>query len=509
MSSSATQGQRATAPCHRFGSVGILAFFLFSGSAIGFPHLFLLGSSSLLQGIAMASTLIFIASSGLLITTQPHPARTAAVVGAIVALGGFIVGCCALIAPGILLAITVGLIYASAWVVVAATSAATTGAQLDHGKRMLAPQQVVWFGGIGLLGFLWLAMTLFSAYGWMAVFWLVYTPLIPWSVWLSYADASQSRQRSQQNKLDNVVLALLCLGVIIIASGKTLGQAGALVWLVEIIVLAFAVLTASFLELCVTQASPAAGNQDAYKFCRLFLLFVLVSGVWGYRDHFWQGVTVSERWHSLGSATLFDQVLVTQLWNQKITMSSDEQFLANGGESSTGNKEKIVQLWDLKTGKLTRTFSGYSDPSIVANASGEAILCMRSPSGSVERWHLLKLQPQQGNEQDAKLVEPQPTRPQPLARPRFLPRDAVLLAASADGKTLATGFDRKPLRNRILLWDTSSGKLLYSLSPGSASVAPGGYYSSVTFSPSGHLLASDPSGETNTGNIHLWRLPRH
>ncbi len=213
--------------------------------------------------------------------------------------------------------------------------------------------------------------------------------------------------------------------------------------------------------------------------------------------------------NSLGSAIFLDKILVTQLWNYKITISSDEQFLANGGEEPTGSKEKIVQLWNLKTGKLTRTFSGYSDPSIVANASNQTILSMRSPRGYIERWNLNDFQHQQGNEQNEKLLWQEPKQQHQTSFPRFLPRDAVLLSASDDGKTLATSFYQKPMRNRILIWNTLSGKLLYSLSPGSSSVAPGGYYGSITFSPSGHLLANDPSGMSNTGNIHIWRLPKH
>jgi hypothetical protein len=71
----------------------------------------------------------------------------------------------------------------------------------------------------------------------------------------------------------------------------------------------------------------------------------------------------------------------------------------------------------------------------------------------------------------------------------------VLLAArGADCKTLASGFDRKTAAQQ----NTAMGHFLENVltvffsAPGSASVAPGGYYSSVTFQPSGHYLPVIP-----------------
>ncbi len=292
MSSVAAQGQRGTAVFNRLREGVILAFLLFVGDAIGFPHLFLVGSGSVLKGVAIASTLILIASSGFLITTHPYPARIAAGVGAILALGVLIVRCCALIAPGILLAITVGIVYASAWVFVAAAFTSTTVFQIDHRNGMPASKQVVWFG-IGLLGFLWLAITLFSSYGLMAVLWLVYVPSIPYFVWLSCTYISQGRQSANHYKLAKLALVLLVLGVIIIASGHTLNQAGAIVWTVQITILAFAVLTAFALDLSGLQidrdnCSQNNWNQINYRFYILLLFFC-------YLQEFGDTVTISGR----------------------------------------------------------------------------------------------------------------------------------------------------------------------------------------------------------------------
>ncbi len=510
MSQGATQRQGRTALYYGSIGTGILALCQLSGSLIGFPDAFLVWSSSVVQGIAIASTLIFIAASGFLVTTHPQPVRTASVVGGVAMLGGVIAACCSLIAPGILLAVTAGITYAAAWTFVSATFSKFSAqlAQPSDRKSSLASNPIIWLL-LGLSGFVWLAIILFTSYGLIAAFWLFLAPYTLFCVWISFTLVTQSfRQAFKFYKLEPALCSIYLVTIVMIVSGNTLNHQGAIVWIVEVIILTFSILTALLLHLFVTPFSDPDIHLHRVEIQSLFpnkpfrsliLSFPIVIGLWGYSDHFWGGVTLTERLSSLGSATHLDKILATHHWSEKITISSDERFLANGGDGSR-HSEETVQVWDLKTGKLTRTFSGYSNPLIMDSPSSQPVLLMRNSSGRVEKWNLINDQHQLGNEQDEKLTPQQPKPPQiqppqtPL--PRFLPRDSVLLASSTDGKTIATGFDKKPMRDRLLIWDTSTEKLLYSLSPRN-------YGGAIALSPSGHLLANDPSG-----NIHVWRLPR-
>jgi hypothetical protein len=521
----ATQYRVKTVLLNVLEGAGILAFGLSSAGAIGFPDVFLISSSSAIQGIAISSTLIFIAASGFLITTTPHPLKTAALVGAIAMIGAAIVAGCSLIAPGIQLAVTAGLAYASAWISVpfgfyffiSSKLVATKLPQSSTYKRFLLSKPIIWFG-LGLLSFLWLEITLFKLYGLGTAFLFLAVLLIPGYVWLSFTFITQNLKQvfaySWFDGLETTLSSICLLVVISIVSGYILTQRGAIVWTLENLILFFAVLTAFLLSFCVNQSPDRHVKQinvsnyfSSSKWLSILLLILAVGlGWWGYSRYFWGGVTPYERLSSLGSATVLERILVTQLETREITISPDEQFLASSGENPFKNQEATVQLWNLETGKLTHTFPGYSTPVFANPSSSQPTLLMHNREGQVERWNLTNLQHEQGNDQDKKLLKQQ-TQLLEIPLPSFLPDNAEFLASSSDGKILVTAFHRSGLYNRMLVWDTQSKKLLYSLSPGSPFIPIKGYRSYVVLSPSGHLLANDPSDMAITeGILHIWRL---
>ncbi len=127
-------------------------------------------------------------------------------------------------------------------------------------------------------------------------------------------------------------------------------------------------------------------------------------------------------------------------YGQSIRLSPDEQTLA------TLNAKSPIRLWDSNTGILKRTLSGH-------------------------------------------LVKNNPIRIQTRYNP---PSQLDSIVFSPNGKILANG----SLNGEILLWNTSSGKLIRKFTD------QFGFIKSLSFSPDGKFLASGSDG----GSILVWNV---
>lgn len=142
---------------------------------------------------------------------------------------------------------------------------------------------------------------------------------------------------------------------------------------------------------------------------------------------------------------------------------------------------KYAVVWDLRTRKITKTFSVATGPTggsnTVAFSPDSRVVAVGGTGNAIELYNL------RSGEPTIKLPGDDGT-PQAI---RFSP-DGTLLASA----TLSGNAD---------LWDVASGKLLARLSNGSA----GAFDDSVRFSPDGKLLAI---GDT-AGNVVIWDVTKH
>lgn len=108
-------------------------------------------------------------------------------------------------------------------------------------------------------------------------------------------------------------------------------------------------------------------------------------------------------------------------------------FLANGNLVSVGTKDRMIKVWDEKTGNLIREFKGNPAGDIHHTAlspKGNIVAILYS-DGTIGLWNV---------ETGVKINE--------FTAPDY----SYCLAITDDGKTLAVGTD-----NAIQLWDTSTG----------------------------------------------------
>jgi WD40 repeat protein len=146
-------------------------------------------------------------------------------------------------------------------------------------------------------------------------------------------------------------------------------------------------------------------------------------------------------------------------------------FSPDGKTLASAHNDSTIQLWDVKTGRLIRSFTGHTGhvPVIVFSPDGKT-LAGGSPDQTVKLWE--------------------------VSSGRFIRaftghRDSVYsVAFSPNGKTLASGSHDQTVK----LWDVSSGRLIRSFEGHKS------YVHAVAFSPDGKTLASGSYDHT----LKLW-----
>jgi len=179
---------------------------------------------------------------------------------------------------------------------------------------------------------------------------------------------------------------------------------------------------------------------------RLFLLLILflalvtfAFGIRGFYNYF-QGKFPShplEKINSLSSSTFLQKIIaVGDTTIDSVAISPDGQFLVS--DSFNVNEQK-VQLWDLKTGRLIRTFPGYSKAAFSNTATPNTqTLIVSSKDKKIQLWNLNTGQ---------------------LIRTLSTPNHISSVGISEEGQILASAEE-----NKIHLWNLKSGKYLRTLS---------------------------------------------
>jgi len=136
-------------------------------------------------------------------------------------------------------------------------------------------------------------------------------------------------------------------------------------------------------------------------------------------------------------------------------------FSPDGKTIASAHNDSTIHLWDVKTGRLIRSFTGHTGhvPVIVFSPDGKT-LAGGSPDQTVKLWD--------------------------VSSGRFLRAfkghsDSIYsLAFSPNGKTIASGSNDRTVK----LWDVSSGRSIHTFEGHSS------YVHSVAFSPNGKTIAS-------------------
>jgi WD40 repeat protein len=149
-----------------------------------------------------------------------------------------------------------------------------------------------------------------------------------------------------------------------------------------------------------------------------------------------------------------------------VLFSNDGQKLISGGS------DRLVQVWEMKTGKLLRTLAGHGYGVTCGALSQDGrLLVTGSWDRTVRVWDIDSFEPKGVLKGHTGAVE--------------------TIALSPDGKTIATGGADRVFR----IWDVATQKANFCSVEQELSVRR------IAFSPDGKLLA------TGTGNASEWKLP--
>ncbi|HKQ93043.1 MAG TPA: caspase family protein [Blastocatellia bacterium] len=146
-------------------------------------------------------------------------------------------------------------------------------------------------------------------------------------------------------------------------------------------------------------------------------------------------------------------------------------FSPDGKTLASAHNDNMIGLWDLKTGRLIRSFVGHTGhvPFIVFSPDGKT-LAGGSPDQTVKLWEVSSGR---------------------FIRPLTGHRDSIYsVAFSPNGKTLASASNDRTVK----LWEVSSGRLVRTFEGHSS------FVHSVAFSPDGKTLASGSYDNT----LMLW-----
>jgi WD40 repeat protein len=146
-------------------------------------------------------------------------------------------------------------------------------------------------------------------------------------------------------------------------------------------------------------------------------------------------------------------------------------FSPDGKTLASAHNDSTIHLWDVKTGRLIRSFTGHTGhvPVFVFSPDGKT-LAGGSPDQTVKLWD--------------------------VSSGRFIRaftghRDSVYsVAFSPNGKTIASGSNDRTVR----LWEVSSGRLVHSFEGHKS------FVHAVAFSPDGKTIASGSYDHT----LRLW-----
>lgn len=153
-------------------------------------------------------------------------------------------------------------------------------------------------------------------------------------------------------------------------------------------------------------------------------------------------------------------------------------FSPDGQTIAVGNNDKNIELWHLASGKLMHTLIGHKgDITSVAFSPDGQTLASGSNDNIIKLWHIID---------SYKLIYA-------ITATTRYPDGITFIAFSPDGESLASGSNY--IKN-IQIWQTSTGKLIYTLRGHSNRV------NSAAFSPDGQTLASGSDDRT----IKLWDL---
>jgi WD40 repeat protein len=145
---------------------------------------------------------------------------------------------------------------------------------------------------------------------------------------------------------------------------------------------------------------------------------------------------------------------------------------ADGRSLVTADEDGRIQLWEVSTGHLTKSFeTGQEITSLAVDTSGQ-MLAAATADRSIGLWTVST-----------------GTLKSELKKHRDIVR---ALAFSPDGRTLASGGDDR----NLILWELGSGKELRTFTTSDATVT------SLSFSPNGQLLASGAGNES----VFLWNV---
>jgi hypothetical protein len=228
----------------------------------------------------------------------------------------------------------------------------------------------------------------------------------------------------------------------------------------------------------ITNNLPKLFKKNPGK-ARLFLVLLLLLtlttltfGIQGFYNYF-QGNFSNhplERINSLSSSTFLQKIIAvgTKPVNW-VSLSQDGQILAS---NSVKDNQQEVQLWEIKTGKLIRSFPGYSKPVFSRTATSNAqTLIVSSKDKKIELWNLKTGQ---------------------LIRTLSVPNNITAIEISEQGQILASAEE-----NKIHFWNLQSGKYIQTLSfPNKVN--------SFNMTPDGTTLVSVTG--SNQKNIAIWDI---